>query len=136
MPDARTDTELLLASRTEPSAFVEVYRRHSEEVLRYVAGRVLDPVEIRTLSEWATEGLLPDLTVLLDLDPAIARGRLDEARTRYDRLEAEASEFHDRVRRGYLGLAHEAAERFVVVDATRPVDEIAAAIRERVAALL
>jgi len=100
------------------------------------AGRVLDPVEIRTLSEWATEGLLPDLTVLLDLDPAIARGRLDEARTRYDRLEAEASEFHDRVRRGYLGLAHEAAERFVVVDATRPVDEIAAAIRERVAALL
>ena len=43
MPDARTDTELLLASRNEPSAFVEVYRRHSEEVLRYVAGRVLDP---------------------------------------------------------------------------------------------
>ncbi len=43
MPDARTDTELLLASRNEPSAFVEVYRRHSEEVLRYVAGRVLNP---------------------------------------------------------------------------------------------
>jgi dTMP kinase len=100
------------------------------------AGRVLDPVQIRTLSEWATEGLVPDLTVLLDLDPAIARGRLDEARTRYDRLEAEASEFHDRVRRAYLGLAQEAPERFVLVDATWPVEEIAAAIRERVAALL
>jgi dTMP kinase len=100
------------------------------------AGRVLDPVQIRTLSEWATEGLVPDLTVLLDLDPAIARGRLDEARTRYDRLEAEASEFHDRVRRAYLGLAQEAPERFVLVDATWPVEAIAAAIRERVAALL
>ena len=100
------------------------------------AGRVLDPGEVRTLSEWATEGLVPDLTVLLDLDPAIARGRLDEARTRYDRLEAEASAFHDRVRRAYLQLAEAEPERFVVVDATRPVDVIAAAIRERVAALL
>lgn len=43
MPEARTDTELLLASRNDPSAFIEVYRRHSEAVLRYVAGRVLDP---------------------------------------------------------------------------------------------
>jgi len=43
MPDARSDTELLLASRSEPSAFVEVYRRHADELLRYVAGRVLDP---------------------------------------------------------------------------------------------
>jgi RNA polymerase sigma factor (sigma-70 family) len=43
MPDARTDTELLLASRADPSAFVEVYRRHADELLRYFAGRVLDP---------------------------------------------------------------------------------------------
>ena len=100
------------------------------------AGRVLDPGEVRALSEWATEGLAPDLTVLLDLDPATARGRLDEARTRYDRLEAEAAEFHDRVRQAYLGLAAAEPERFVVVDATLPVDEIAAAIRERVDALL
>ena len=54
------------------------------------AGRVLDPAEVRDLSLWATEGLLPDLTVLLDLDATAGRGRLDEARTRYDRLEAEA----------------------------------------------
>ena len=66
------------------------------------AGRVLDPDEVRGLSEWATEGLPPDLTILLDLDADAARGRLDEARTRYDRLEAEASEFHDRVRAAYL----------------------------------
>ncbi|WP_159602709.1 dTMP kinase [Agromyces humi] len=100
------------------------------------AGRVLDPEAVRGLSEWATEGLRPDLTVLLDLDAAAARGRLDEARTRYDRLEAEASEFHDRVRAAYLSLAEAEPERFLVVDASRPVDEIAGAIRARVAGLL
>ena len=100
------------------------------------AGRVLDPEAIRGLSEWATEGLRPDLTVLLDLDAAAARGRLDEARTRYDRLEAEASEFHDRVRAAYLALAEAEPERFLVVGASRPVDEIAGAIRARVAGLL
>ena len=54
------------------------------------AGRVLDPVEVRDLSLWATEGLLPHLTVLLDLDPAVGRERLETSRTRYDRLEAGA----------------------------------------------
>jgi dTMP kinase len=100
------------------------------------AGRVLDPGAVRGLSEWATEGLQPDLTILLDLDAAAARGRLDEARTRYDRLEAEASEFHDRVREAYLALATAEPERFLLVDATRPVDEIADVIRARVAGLL
>jgi dTMP kinase len=100
------------------------------------AGRVLDPGAVRGLSEWATEGLQPDLTVLLDLDAAAARGRLDAARTRYDRLEAEASEFHDRVRAAYLELAAAEPERFLVVDAGRPVDEIAGTIRSRVARLL
>jgi dTMP kinase len=99
-------------------------------------GRVLDPEEVRGLSEWATEGLRPDLTILLDLDADAARGRLDEARTRYDRLEAEASEFHDRVRAAYLDLAIAEPDRFLVVDAKRPVDEIVAAIRDRVASLL
>jgi dTMP kinase len=99
-------------------------------------GRVLDPEAVRGLSEWATEGLAPDLTILLDLDAEAARGRLDEARTRYDRLEAEASEFHDRVRAAYLALAEAEPARFLVVDAARPVDEIAGAIRERVASLL
>ena len=100
------------------------------------AGRVLDPEAVRGISEWATEGLIPDLTILLDLDAAAARGRLDEARTRYDRLEAEASEFHDRVRTAYLALADAEPARFLVVDASQPVDVIAAAVRERVAALL
>ena len=100
------------------------------------AGRVLDPEAVRGISDWATDGLTPDLTILLDLDADSARGRLDEARTRYDRLEAEASEFHDRVRAAYLELAGAEPGRFLVVDASRPVDEIAEAIRARVASLL
>ncbi|GAA1520983.1 dTMP kinase [Agromyces terreus] len=100
------------------------------------AGRVLDPEAVRGLSEWATEGLLPDLTVLLDLDAASARERLDGARTRYDRLEAEASEFHDRVRSAYLALAAAEPERFLVVDAAQPVEAIAEAVRARVSTLL
>jgi len=97
---------------------------------------VLDPEEVRGLSVWATEGLQPDLTILLDLDADAARGRLDEARTRFDRLEAEASEFHNRVREAYLALAEAEPDRFLVVDAARPVDEIAAEIRDRVTGLL
>ncbi|TFC50827.1 dTMP kinase [Cryobacterium sp. TMT1-21] len=100
------------------------------------AGRVLGADEIRELSLWAAEGLLPELTILLDLDEDVARGRLDADNKRFDRLEAEKSDFHRRVRAAFLGLAAAEPERFLVVDAALPVAEIAAVIRERVAALL
>ncbi|MBA4248168.1 MAG: dTMP kinase [Microbacterium sp.] len=100
------------------------------------AGRVLDPTEVREVSLWATEGLLPHLTVLLDLDPAVGRERLDASRTRYDRLEAEESAFHERVRAAYLALAAAEPARFLVLDATLPVDALQASIRDRVSALL
>ena len=97
------------------------------------AGRVLEPTEVRNLSLWAAEGLIPDVTVLLDIDVEAGRARLDTSRTKYDRLEAEQRDFHSRVRESYLELAAAEPERFLVIDATLPVDEIAAAIRERVA---
>lgn len=100
------------------------------------AGRVLGGDDVRTLSMWAAEGLLPNLTVLLDLDETVARGRLDAAEKRFDRLEAEKGAFHARVRAAFLALAYAEPERFLVVDAALPVDEIAAQIRERVASLL
>ncbi|KZX21335.1 dTMP kinase [Rathayibacter tanaceti] len=96
------------------------------------AGRVLDAAEVRRLSEWATGDLRPDLTVLLDLDPSVARTRLDSSRTRFDRLESEKAEFHGRVRHAFLALAAADPERFLVVDASRPVAEIAAEVRDRV----
>jgi dTMP kinase len=100
------------------------------------AGRVLDAGEIRQLSLWATGGALPDVTVLLDLDPASARSRLDAADKPFDRLEAEEDEFHARVRSAFLDLAVGEPQRFLVIDATGGVEDIAAAIRERVASLL
>ncbi|MFK0240619.1 dTMP kinase [Microbacterium sp. NPDC090281] len=100
------------------------------------AGRVLDATEIRDLSLWAAEGALPDLTVLLDLDPGTARTRLDSADKPFDRLEAEKSEFHGRVRDAYLALAEAEPARFLVLDAAASPQEIAELIRTRVDALL
>ncbi|MGV8911514.1 MAG: dTMP kinase [Rhodoglobus sp.] len=96
------------------------------------AGRVLGAEEVRELSLWATQGLLPDVTVLLDLDPADGRKRLDSARTRYDRLEAEKQEFHVRVREAFLARAAQEPDRILVVDAARDLTEIATVIRERI----
>jgi dTMP kinase len=100
------------------------------------AGRVLNATEVRDLSLWAAENLLPHLTVLLDLDPAVGRERLDSSRTRYDRLEAEEADFHERVRAAYVALAAAEPQRFLVLDATLPVDELQQSIRHRVSELL
>lgn len=100
------------------------------------AGRELDPSEVRDLSLWATDDALPDVTVLLDLDPAVARARLDADDKPFDRLEAEREEFHARVRTHFLDLAAAEPHRFLVLDAARPADELASAIRSRLEPLL
>jgi dTMP kinase len=100
------------------------------------AGRVLGRTEVRELSLWAAEGLLPDVTVLLDLDPAAARARLDADDKPFDRLEAEKEAFHVRVREEFLALAAAEPDRFLVLDAALPPADLAAAIRERVTELL
>ncbi|KQT72280.1 thymidylate kinase [Microbacterium sp. Leaf436] len=96
------------------------------------AGRVLDADDVRALSLWATDGLLPDLTVLLDLDPTAARARLDADDKPFDRLEAEKNEFHARVRDGFLALARREPERFLVLDATEAPEVLAARVRDAV----
>ncbi|MCM3614612.1 dTMP kinase [Microbacterium enclense] len=100
------------------------------------AGRVLDADDVRALSLWATDGLLPDLTVLLDLDPADARRRLDADDKPFDRLEAEKEEFHARVRDGFLALASAEPGRFLVLDARAAPDELAAQVQDAVTARL
>ena len=97
------------------------------------AGRVLEPGEVRHLSLWAVQGLLPDVTVLLDLDEASARRRRDADKKPFDRLEAEKDEFHARVRTAFLALAEAEPQRFLVVDAAQPVEQIAGIIHDRVA---
>lgn len=116
---------------------VVVQDRYLDSSVAYQgAGRVLDGDEIRDLSLWAAEGLLPDLTILLDLDEQAARERLDGANKRFDRLEAEKGEFHARVRAAFLTLAENEPERFIVVDASAEPETIAALIRDRVTDLL
>ena len=127
-----------IATKVRPAieaGSIVVQDRYLDSSLAYQgAGRVLDAEEVRFLSTWATEGLLPDLTVLLDLDPVVGRARI--AGGRYDRLEEEVDEFHIRVREAYLALAAAEPERFLVLDATRDRDDLEAEIRDRVSALL
>ena len=100
------------------------------------AGRELDATEIRNLSLFAVQGLLPDLTILLDMDAAAALARRDKTGNTPDRLESEKVEFFEAVRQGYLQLAAAEPQRFFVVDATASVEEMAAVIRARVDELL
>ena len=100
------------------------------------AGRVLDGKEIRDISLWATESLIPDLTILLDLDPQQARVRLDAEDKVFDRLENEKHDFHARVREGFLALAAAEPQRWLVLNAADARDSIAASIAARVNNLL
>ena len=93
------------------------------------AARELDVEEVRNISLWAVDNLLPDLTVLLDLDAEAAMIRRSTTGTEPDRLEREKVDFFVRAREQYLSLAVE--PRFLVIDATKSVDEIQELIRMR-----
>lgn len=94
------------------------------------AARELDVDEVRNISLWAVDNLIPDLTVLLDLDAEAAISRRNNTGTEPDRLEREKVDFFERARNQYLELAKES--RFLVVDATLSIDEIHQQIRNRV----
>jgi dTMP kinase len=116
---------------------VVVQDRYLDSSVAYQgAGRVLDATEVRDLSLWATGGALPDVTILLDLDPVAARARLDADDKPFDRLEAEREDFHARVRAAFLDLASAEPARFLVLDATLPAAELAARVRARIEPLL
>ncbi len=95
------------------------------------AGRRLDPAQVQRVSLFAAQGLVPDLTVLLDVDPAEGRRRRSVAP---DRLESEAADFHARVRAHFLALAAAAPARYLVLDAAQPLEHIARLVRDRVLA--
>ncbi len=98
------------------------------------AGRELTVDDVSRLSRWATGGLRPDLTVLLDIPAALGLDRA-RGRTAGDKLEGESLEFHERVRESFRHLAESAPRRYLVVDATRPPDEVAARVLRSVEAL-
>ena len=104
---------------------VVVQDRYLDSSVAYQgAARALGVDEVRELSLWATRGLLPDATILLDLDPK--RARLSGQR---DRLEREGSEFHQAVRERFLAMAEQEPERWIVVDAGGTPEGVQGAIR-------
>jgi dTMP kinase len=107
--------------------------RYVDSSLAYQgAGRTLDVAEVEVVARWATRDLRPHLTVVLDLEPQAGLGRFTER----DRIEGQSLAFHQRVRQGFLDLAAKDPDHYLVLDAREPVDDIAAAIRDRVLALL
>ena len=99
--------------------------------------RDLGADQIRSVSDWAADGMTPDLTVLLDLDVSIGRARVAAARGDvFDRLESEAAAFHETVRQAFLDMARAEPHRFLVVDAAEPADLVQERIRAAVAALI
>lgn len=97
------------------------------------AGRDLSPIEIARISRWATAGLVPNLTVLLDVSPEAARERFTEAP---DRLESEPAEFHQRVRTGFLTLAAADPGRYLVVDGAQEPGAVSTVVRHRLDQML
>jgi len=140
----RAETLMYAADRAEHVASVikpalergaiVVTDRYVDSSLAYQgAGRRQPARDVADLNKWATGGLMPELTILLDLPPTAGLGR--RARSA-DRLEAEPAEFHQRVRVGFLALADAEPERYLVLDATRPAAELSREIRDKVRDLL
>ncbi len=107
--------------------------RYADSSLAYQGyGRGLDLTEIVHLNEYATDGLTPDLTFLLDLDPAVGLSRQSERSV----MEVESLPFHQRIRAGFLALAHAEPSRWHIVNSSRPPEtvqeEIWAAVQERI----
>ena len=138
--DARAEALLYAADRAEHVAnlirpalvrgAVVITDRYIDSSVAYQgAGRGLGTDQIAELSRFATDGLLPDLTVVLDVPEHIRRGRIDGLG---DRLEREVDEFHVIVRQAFLDRAASDPARYLVLDGTLPPDEVAALIIERI----
>jgi dTMP kinase len=116
---------------------IVVTDRYVDSSLAYQgAGRALSTGEIDRLSQFATSGLKPDLTVLLDIRVSSGLARTSARDAHPDRLEAESAAFHERVRSAFRELADAAPDRYVIVDAELPAAEIHQQIVRRVSDVL
>lgn len=142
--DARAEALLYAADRAHHVASlvrpalargaVVITDRYLDSSVAYQAGgRELSEEDVENLSLWATHGLLPDVTILLDVDPEVAAARLSGEP---DRLERAGQEFHRRARETFLRRAAAEPARWVVIDAAAPLQDVQAQIRVDVAARL
>ncbi len=129
--------ELLLYSASRAQLVQEVIRpalaegqwvladRFIDATLAYQGyGRKLDIAMLRAIQEWASEGLWPRRTVLVDCDLEVAAARQRLRPKARDRIESEHRAFHQAVRQGYLELARAEPERITVIDGSKPLDEV------------
>ncbi|MFE1923934.1 dTMP kinase [Streptomyces asoensis] len=131
--DRAEHVDTVVRPALERGAVVITDRYVDSSVAYQGAGRDLSPTEIARISRWATNGLVPHLTVLLDVSPEAARERFTEAP---DRLESEPAEFHARVRSGFLTLAAADPGRYLVVDAAQEPEAVTTVVRHRLDQLL
>ena len=146
-PVARSETLLFLAARAQVVAESirpalargewVVCDRFCDSTFAYQGyGRGLDVRLLKQLNDFATEGLLPDLTLLIDVPPDVSRARLvaRQAATAIgeDRIESAGALFHRRLREGFLELAREEPERFLVIDGTKEVPSVSATVFDAV----
>ncbi|SEE91550.1 dTMP kinase [Ruania alba] len=131
--DRAHHVDSLIRPALDRGAVVLTDRYLDSSVAYQAGGRTLLPAEVEQLSLWGTEHLLPAVTVLLDLDPVHLPERI---KGDPDRLERAGAEFHVRTRQAFLDRASADPQRWLVMDASGPKDQVAAAIRHHVAPLL
>lgn len=145
--DARTEALMFAAARAAHASQVirpalaagqvVITDRYIDSSVAYQgAGRGLGAEGVLSLNEWATEGLHPDLTVLLDVEPSDGRERRTAGDAGEDRLESEPDAFHSTIRHAFLDLAAAAPSSYLVLPAKSDIETLAAQILERVDALL
>ncbi|MGF6834478.1 dTMP kinase [Paenarthrobacter sp. TE4293] len=145
--DARTEALMFAAARAAHASqvirpalaegTVVITDRYIDSSVAYQgAGRGLGADGVLTLNHWATEGLRPDLTVLLDVDPSDGRQRRTAGDATEDRLESEPDSFHSAIRHAFLELAEAAPSSYLVLPANADIEALAAQILERVESLL
>jgi dTMP kinase len=145
--DAKTEALLFAAARRQhlvekvipavERGQVVIFDRYVDSSVVYQGYvRGLGMEEVYQMNLFATEGFLPGLTIVLDLDPMIGLQRITDNNREEDRLDQEGVDFHTRVREGYLNIAKEDPERIKLIDASQEVAEVFSDIMKQIDAYL
>ncbi|GAA3790317.1 hypothetical protein GCM10022226_06550 [Sphaerisporangium flaviroseum] len=131
--DRAEHVEKVIRPALERGAMVTCDRYVDSSLAYQGAGRELEAQDVAKVNSWATGGLVPDLTVLIDVPPSVGLARLGSPA---DRIESEPLEFHERVRREFRALAAADPDRYLVVDGTQPQEQISLLIQDRIREIL
>ena len=126
--DKAQHVDLLIRPALDAGQVVVTDRYTDSSTAYQGAGRDLGSAEVHDLQMWAVDGLVPDLTVVVDVSAAEGRRRRGEV---HDRLESEEDDFHEAIRAHFLAMAQASPERYLVVDGTADPDDIHAAVVAR-----